>query len=94
MSYKKISETSDEYYKDTVARINTILGNQSTDLWRMVIAAKQDYILQGPHIFVTFWDWLDERWGLQRRVNDDGSLSIEITVADEKKYALFILKYS
>ena len=89
--------SKDEYYQDTAARLDTIIGGDTTHFLRLQ-RVKDEYddlahavpIGQG---FLTFNDYLKEYYGIKLTMNGD-NVSLDYAVIDEKKYTVFVLKFS
>ena len=93
MTDKNIFETKDEYYSNTEARINTILDFHSSNIWRMIVAARRHWS-SVDHGDLNFWQWTEHQWGIHITVNNDGTINHTLTVVDEAKYTMFLLKFS
>jgi len=93
MTDKNIFETKDEYYSNTEARINTILDFQSSNTWRMIVAARRHWS-SVDHGDLNFWQWTEQQWGIHITVNDDGTINHVFTIVDEAKYTMFLLKFA
>jgi hypothetical protein len=88
----------DEYYNSPAARLDTIIGGDSSHYIRL-LKCKEEYdrladaveIGQG---FLTFEDFMRE-WSGVRMVMDtgDGGISLDYEVINEQKYMMFILKF-
>ena len=90
---KKLPDVSrDEYYANTLARIDTIIGD-SAQSWAMVHKAKDDYD-KVEHPKESFYVWLQETYGIKLQFTPDGDLRLANEIIDEKKFLLFTLKYS
>jgi len=89
--------SKDEYYQDTAARLDTIIGGDTTHFLRLQ-RVKDEYndlahavpIGQG---FLTFNDYLKEYYGIKLTMDGD-NVSLDYAVIDEKKYTVFVLKFS
>ena len=88
--------SKDEYYANTAARLDTIIGGD-TDHFLRLQRVKNEYddlaravpVGQG---FLTFYDYVKEYYGV-KLVMDGDNLSLEYAVIDEKKYTMFLLKF-
>jgi len=86
----------DEYYQDTAARLDTIIGGDTQHFLRLQ-RVKDEYddlahavpIGQG---FLTFNDYLKEYYGIKLTMDGD-NVSLDYAVVDEKKYTVFLLKF-
>jgi inorganic pyrophosphatase len=89
--------SQDDYYRDTAARLDTIIGGDTTHFLRLQ-RVKDEYdelayavpVGQG---FLTFYDYLKEYYGIKLTMDGDHS-SLDYAVIDEKKYTVFVLKFS
>ena len=89
--------SKDEYYRDTAARLDTIIGGDTTHFLRLQ-RVKDEYddlahavpIGQG---FLTFYDYLKEYYGIKLTIDGD-NINLDYAVVDEKKYTVFVLKFS
>jgi inorganic pyrophosphatase len=89
--------SKDEYYRDTAARLDTIIGGDTTHFLRLQ-RVKDEYddlahavpIGQG---FLTFYDYLKEYYGIKLTMDGD-NINLDYAVVDEKKYTMFVLKFS
>jgi hypothetical protein len=85
-------ESKDEYYANTVARLDTIIGDAG-QVWSMVSSAKNDYdsITASKE---SFYVWLQETYGIKLQFTPDGDLQLANEIVNEEKYLIFALKYS
>ena len=89
--------SKDEYYQDTAARLDTIIGGDTQHFLRLQ-RVKDEYddlahavpIGQG---FLTFYDYVKEYYGIKLTFDGD-KISLDYAVVDEKKYTVFVLKFS
>ena len=89
--------SKDEYYQDTAARLDTIIGGDTQHFIRLQ-RVKDEYddlahavpIGQG---FLTFYDYLKEYYGIKLTMDGD-NINLDYAVVDEKKYTMFVLKFS
>jgi len=89
--------SKDEYYRDTAARLDTIIGGDTTHFLRLQ-RVKDEYddlahavpVGQG---FLTFYDYLKEYYGIKLTMDGD-NINLDYAVIDEKKYTVFVLKFS
>ena len=95
--YAKVVMSKDEYYQDTAARLDTIIGGDTQHFLRLQ-RVKDEYddlahavpIGQG---FLTFNDYLKEYYGIKLTMVGD-HINLDYAVVDEKKYTVFVLKFS
>jgi hypothetical protein len=89
--------SKDEYYQDSAARLDTIIGGD-TDHFLRLQRVKNEYdelaravpIGQG---FLTFYDYVKEYYGVKLQYDGD-NVSLAYEVIDEKKYIMFVLKFN
>ena len=91
--------SKDEYYNSPAARLDTIIGGDSSHYIRLR-RCKEEYdrladaveIGQG---FLTFNDFMREWYGVKMVIDTggDGGISLDYEVVDEKKYLVFMLKF-
>ena len=87
----------DEYYEDTEARLDTVLGEIGIK-WRQIRHVKQEYDHLAEAVplgqgFLTFYDYVKEYYGIKMQMEGD-DLSPHFEVIDEKKYTVFLLKFN
>jgi hypothetical protein len=88
--------SKDSYYADTAARLDTIIGGDTTHFLRLQ-RVKNEYDELAREVpvgqgFLTFYDYVREYYGV-KLVMDGDNLSLEYAVIDEKKYTVFLLKF-
>ena len=89
--------SQDEYYANTAARLDTIIGG-NTDHFLRLQRVKNEYdelaravpVGQG---FLTFDDYVREYYGIKLQFDGD-NVSLDYTVVNEKKYTVFLLKFN
>jgi uncharacterized protein YutD len=87
----------DEYYADTAARLDTIIGG-NTDHFLRLQRVKNEYddlaravpVGQG---FLTFDDYVKEYYGIKLQFDGD-NVSLAYSVINEKKHTVFLLKFN
>ena len=88
--------SQDEYYADTAARLDTIIGGDTTHFLRLQQVKNEYDALAGAvpvgQGFLTFYDYVKEYYGI-KLVMDGDNLSLEYAVLDERKYTVFLLKF-
>ena len=88
--------SQDEYYADTAARLDTIIGGDTTHFLRLQQAKNEYDVLAGAvpigQGFLTFYDYVKEYYGV-KLVYDGDDLKLEYAVIDERKYTVFLLKF-
>ena len=86
----------DEYYANTAARLDTIIGGDTSHFLRLQQAKNEwDELARAVPVgqgFLTFYDYVKEYYGIKLVMYGD-NLSLEYTVIDEKKYTMFLLKF-
>ena len=90
-------DAKDEYYADTEARIDTVLGEIGRN-WRRIISVKEEYDKLADAVpleqgFLTFYDYVKEYYGIKMHMDGD-NLSPNYEIIDEKKYTVFLLKFN
>lgn len=90
-------EARDEFYDSPAARIDTIIGGNSSHYIRLR-KCKEEYDRKADAVpigqgFLTFEDFCREWYGFQMKMGGNG-LSLDYTVVDEKKYTVFVLKFT
>jgi inorganic pyrophosphatase len=89
--------SKDEYYQDTAARLDTIIGGDTTHFLRLQrVKDEYDALAHAVPIgqgFLTFNDYLKEYYGIKLTMDGD-NINLDYAVVDEKKYTVFVLKFS
>lgn len=89
--------SKDEYYQDTAARLDTIIGGDTQHFLRLQrVKYEYDDLAHAVPIgqgFLTFDDYLKEYYGIKLTMDGD-NVSLDYAVVDEKKYTVFVLKFS
>ena len=83
---------TDNYYANTAARLNTIIGDAGVE-WMKVNRAKQEYD-SVDHPKESFYVWLQEQYGLKLQFTPDGDLKLSNEIIDDLKYTIFLLKFT
>ena len=86
----------DEYYRDTAARLDTIIGGDTQNVVRL-LKAKQEWDSLAAAVpvgqgFLTFYDYVQEYYGIKMTMDGD-NISLDYAVVDERKYTVFLLKF-
>lgn len=86
----------DEYYVDTAARLDTIIGGDTSHFLRLQ-QVKNEYDTLARDVpvgqgFLTFYDYVKEYYGVKLTYDGD-DIKLDYTVIDEKKYTVFLLKF-
>lgn len=92
-----MSDDNEQYYIDNSSRLNTVIGGNRAKHWLMIRECHDTefYINDSS---TTSWDlfivYMKNKYGIQLEHADDGMISSDIQIVDEKKYTLFLLKYA
>lgn len=86
----------DDYYANTAARLDTIIGGDTSHFLRLQ-RVKNEYDALADAVpvgqgFLTFYDYVKEYYGI-KLVYDGDNVSLDYAVIDEKKYTMFLLKF-
>ena len=82
-----------EWYGNTQARINTIVGGTYSEHWNAIKQARQDWLeIKDQVDLPAFPGWLQDKYGI-KLIELDSGLSTSFDVVDESKYIMFLLKY-
>jgi hypothetical protein len=90
--------SKDEYYRDTAARLDTIIGGDTQNFARLQ-QAKREWDALAAEVpigqgFLTFEDYVREYYGIKLTVNHKLSgIDLDYAIVDEKKYTVFLLKF-
>jgi hypothetical protein len=88
--------SKDEYYTDTAARLDTIIGGDTDHFLRLQrVKNEYDALAQDVPIgqgFLTFDDYVKEYYGVKLQFDGD-NVSLAYSVVNEKKYTMFLLKF-
>jgi hypothetical protein len=91
-------QVGDEYYADTAARLDTIIGGDTRNFARLQ-QAKREWDLLADAVplgqgFLTFEDYVQEYYGVKLTMNQKmGGIDLDYVIVDEKKYTIFLLKF-
>jgi len=90
--------SKDEYYRDTAARLDTIIGGDTSHFLRLQrVKNEYDSLADAVPIgqgFLTFDDYVREYYGVKMVMDaSNGGISLDYTIVDEKKYTVFLLKF-
>ena len=84
------------YYGDTAARLDTIIGGDTSHFVRLQrVKNEWDDLARAVPVgqgFLTFYDYVKEYYGVKLEFDGD-NVSLKYTVVDEKKYTVFVLKF-
>jgi hypothetical protein len=88
--------SQDKYYSDTAARLDTIIGGDTSHFVRLQrVKNEWDSLARAVPVgqgFLTFYDYVKEYYGVKLEFDGD-NVSLKYTVVDEKKYTVFVLKF-
>jgi hypothetical protein len=89
--------SKDEYYADTAARLDTIIGGDTQHFLRLQrVKNEWDALADAVPVgqgFLTFDDYIREYYGV-KLVYDGDNVSLAYSVVDEQKHLMFILKFN
>ena len=89
--------SQDEYYANTAARLDTIIGGDTQHFLRLQrVKNEYDELARAVPVgqgFLTFDDYVREYYGIKLEFDGD-SVSLAYTVINEKKYTVFLLKFN
>jgi hypothetical protein len=95
--FVEVDMSQDEYYNDTAARLDTIIGGDTSHFVRLQRVKNEwdDLARAVPvgHGFLTFYDYVKEYYGVKLEFDGD-NVSLKYAVVDEKKYTVFVLKFN
>ena len=86
----------DEYYSDSAARLDTIIGG-NTDHFLRLQKVKNEYDVLARDVpvgqgFLTFYDYVKEYYGI--KLDYEGNdIQLSYTIIDSKKFTMFLLKF-
>jgi len=88
--------SKDEYYANPAARLDTIIGGDTSHFLRLQrVKTEYDALARDVPVgqgFLTFYDYVKEYYGV-KLVYDGDDLKLEYAVIDERKYTVFLLKF-
>ena len=90
--------SKDEYYRDTAARLDTIIGGDTSHFRRLKLCKDEyDQLAHAVEVgvaFLTFNDYIQEYYGIRLSVADSGeAFGLDYVVLDEQRYVMFVLKF-
>jgi hypothetical protein len=59
--------------------------------WARLQKAREEYVWREGF---TFTHWLEQKYGIQLILDNAGNITSNYKIVDEKKYSLYLLKYS
>ena len=91
-------QAGDEYYADTVSRLDTIIGGDTRNFARLQQAKREwDRLAEAVPVgqgFLTFEDYVREYYGIKLTMNQKmGGIDLDYAIIDDKKYTMFLLKF-
>ena len=89
--------SQNEYYADTAARLDTIIGGDTQHFLRLQ-RVKNEYDTLASDVpvgqgFLTFDDYVKEYYGIRLQFDGD-NVSLAYEIINEKKYVMFLLKFN
>lgn len=95
---EKLPESRDEYYESQERRLDTIIGGNS-DHYIRLRKCKEYYDQLADAVpvgqgFLTFVDFVREWYGIEMQIDKHDGFGIDYKILDEKKYMVFVLKFS
>ena len=88
--------SQDKYYSDTAARLDTIIGGDTSHFVRLQrVKNEWDDLARAVPVgqgFLTFYDYVKEYYGVKLEFDGD-NVSLKYAIVDEKKYTVFVLKF-
>ena len=86
-----------EYYANTAARLNTIIGGDTQHFLRLQrVKNEYDELARAVPVgqgFLTFDDYVREYYGVKLQFDGD-NVTLAYSIVDEKKHLMFILKFN
>ncbi len=97
LSKKLPDQAQDEYYNTAEARLDTIIGGDTSHYQRLIrVKAEYDELAGAVPVgqgFLTFYDYVKEYYGVKLMFEGD-ELKLAYAVIDDKKYTMFLLKFN
>ena len=89
---------SDDLYNSHAARLDTIIGGDASHYIRLrKCKLEWDTLAEAVPVgqgFLTFQDFAREWYGIKLEWGQDDGIGLNYQVVDEKKYTVFLLKFS
>ena len=86
----------DEYYTSTAARLDTIIGGDTSHYQRLQrVKSEYDDLADAVPVgqgFLTFYDYVKEYYGVKLEFKDE-NVCLDYVITDKKKYTMFLLKF-
>ena len=90
--------SKDKYYADKAARLDTIIGGDTTHFLRLQqVKDEYDALAHAVPVgqgFLTFVDFVREWYGIEMQLNNHDGFGLDYKILDERKYTVFVLKFS
>jgi len=87
----------DDYYKDSSARLDTIIGGDTQHFLRLQrVKNEWDELARDVPVgqgFLTFYDYVKEYYGVKLQFDGD-NVTLAYSVVDEQKHLMFVLKFN
>ena len=94
--FVEVGMSQDKYYSDTAARLDTIIGGDTSHFVRLQrVKNEWDDLARAVPVgqgFLTFYDYIKEYYGVKLEFDGD-NVSLKYAIVDEKKYTVFVLKF-
>lgn len=92
-------QAGDEYYATQAARLDTLIGGETCNFARIQQCKREwDQLAEAVPVgqgFLTFEDYIREYYGIKLAMNQKmGGIDLDYAIVDEKKYTMFLLKFS
>ena len=95
---EKLPASRDEYYNTPERRLDTIIGGDSSHYIRLRRCKElYDQLAEAVPVgqgFLTFVDFVREWYGIEMQIDSHDGFGIDYKILDEKKYTVFVLKFS
>lgn len=86
--------SQDKYYATADARLDTIIGGNTDHVRRLRrVRTEYDQLVENGVANGSFPDFVQRFYGIQLILEDD-LVSMEYVIVDQKKYTVFLLKFS
>ena len=82
---------SKDLYNTHAARLDTIIGGDASHYIRLR-RCKEEYDQEAREL--NFVDYVKEQYGIELEWGNDNGIGLDYAVVDEKKYMVFVLKFS
>lgn len=93
LSQRLPDQARDEYYDTPAARIDTIVGKDSTYYLRLrAVKQEWDQVWKSGNHEHSFPGYLKETYGIEMTIQPEG-VDLKYRILDEQKHTLFLLKF-